>query len=1028
MNLPLINQGKLESQLHDREINCSKDQENMNIYENLPLKPPKPSAIYENLPLDPCSAKKSAFSSMDSLKYEDEFFQTMQYFEDTIGTVAICSEESDCEDAKSIGRFESSYSSVDSNFDDSTSLINAINDKKFTDSSSSFEEYQEKEQLPKIQNIIVQPETLIQRFAKESRVSAFIEELEPGASQEFKDIPAPKSKITVFDRAKRFSVPLQFVVEREDVQRPHSLGNGIADDSQTIQHLEDFQLKYKKTEQTDDGLIMNDSEEKESEISKSKGSEQSLNLSYAKESRISKMFEEEEVGELELTETCSENSVIGDESFIENLREDVVTWMTALMEEYCEEWQNIMEETELLKSINEVPKDTTSRLVENKFPYDVEIRRKPDIHINRLSKTTDFDVGRRKPISKVNPKNFEIRGLMKIQASFNVKSDLIKCKEEYIAYENENFYRINERNKNRELLYPDVLLKSVRYLKSKEVELKSTTNDTFILHFQEPKHVKIFMDNDKIQVYNIIDNKVTIKKTLLRFLGKRSSKEFLERKGIYKDEPIFGNTLREIKNRTGYLVPPFITEVIRLLEIPENIQSLGLYRTSGNLAIIQKIRFEVDNGKLSILERYSKDPDVLTGSIKLFFRELKEPLIPLDVGEKLLDIIKLSPQQFTSKEHQKIKSILVKNLDESNLETFVVIMEHLLEVVKHKEHNKMDTYNLAVCWGPSIFTLTGASIKDAIEQSKDIVSLSHNAMSLVSFFLVYYDMYPVELITLRTRVRTNSRSDNIQTLRRQASRESDSSLDSSRSQKKSSSNLSLSVDEVVKRLVDLIEPHVACGDLYVKGGSADKTNKIMKKLTKKKINELEKHKNDVYELTDALKKYLKEQDSLINEQTVEAVLKISPDTSQNCLEPTTRRKVIYLIEDTPKKDTLIFLLRHLARVIEYQERNLNVEKDELINIWSNVLNNQKKIKIPIEDFNKFLIIAILVFNDNLPDIVRSSFNSKTSNSTRSDSMDELMKEMKHQQAERDRNSRYDNVDGDAGEASILDEKTELTKL
>ncbi|XP_019769906.2 uncharacterized protein LOC109544256 isoform X3 [Dendroctonus ponderosae] len=691
--------------------------------------------------------------------------------------------------------------------------------------------------------------------------------------------------------------------------------------------------------------------------------------------------------------------------------------------------RNISQSTpELLKSINEVPKDTTSRLVENKFPYDVEIRRKPDIHINRLSKTTDFDVGRRKPISKVNPKNFEIRGLMKIQASFNVKSDLIKCKEEYIAYENENFYRINERNKNRELLYPDVLLKSVRYLKSKEVELKSTTNDTFILHFQEPKHVKIFMDNDKIQVYNIIDNKVTIKKTLLRFLGKRSSKEFLERKGIYKDEPIFGNTLREIKNRTGYLVPPFITEVIRLLEIPENIQSLGLYRTSGNLAIIQKIRFEVDNGKLSILERYSKDPDVLTGSIKLFFRELKEPLIPLDVGEKLLDIIKLSPQQFTSKEHQKIKSILVKNLDESNLETFVVIMEHLLEVVKHKEHNKMDTYNLAVCWGPSIFTLTGASIKDAIEQSKDIVSLSHNAMSLVSFFLVYYDMYPVELITLRTRVRTNSRSDNIQTLRRQASRESDSSLDSSRSQKKSSSNLSLSVDEVVKRLVDLIEPHVACGDLYVKGGSADKTNKIMKKLTKKKINELEKHKNDVYELTDALKKYLKEQDSLINEQTVEAVLKISPDTSQNCLEPTTRRKVIYLIEDTPKKDTLIFLLRHLARVIEYQERNLNVEKDELINIWSNVLNNQKKIKIPIEDFNKFLIIAILVFNDNLPDIVRSSFNSKTSNSTRSDSMDELMKEMKHQQAERDRNSRYDNVDGDAGEASILDEKTELTKL
>lgn len=337
MNLPLISQDKSESsQLHNSETNSSKYQEYMNIYENLP---PKASAIYENLPLDPCSAKKSACSSMDSLKYEDEFFQTMQYFEDTIGTVAICSEESDCEDAKSIGRFESSYSSVDSNFEDSTSFNNAINDKKFTDSSSSFEEYQDKNQLPKIQNT-VQPETLIQRFAKESRVSAFIEELEPSASQEFKDIPAPKSKIIVFDRAKRFSVPLQFVVAREDVHRPHSLGDRIADATQNIP-LDDFHLKYTKTETTDDGLITNNC----SDTNKSKSSDQSLNLSYAKESRISKVFEEEQVGLLELNETCSESSVIGDESFIENLKEDLVTWMAALMEEYCEEWQNIMEET-----------------------------------------------------------------------------------------------------------------------------------------------------------------------------------------------------------------------------------------------------------------------------------------------------------------------------------------------------------------------------------------------------------------------------------------------------------------------------------------------------------------------------------------------------------------------------------------------------------------------------------------------------------------------------------------------------------
>lgn len=106
------------------------------------------------------------------------------------------------------------------------------------------------------------------------------------------------------------------------------------------------------------------------------------------------------------------------------------------------------------------------------------------------------------------------------------------------------------------------------------------------------------------------------------------------------------------------MVPAFIYEVIRLLEIPENITSLGktfcslinsdycvyifqfflgVYRTSGNLATIQKIRFEVDNGRLNILGQYAKDPDVLTGSLKLFFRELKEPLISREVCDKLLD-------------------------------------------------------------------------------------------------------------------------------------------------------------------------------------------------------------------------------------------------------------------------------------------------------------------------------------------------------------------------------------------------------
>ncbi|CAG9770787.1 unnamed protein product [Ceutorhynchus assimilis] len=968
-------------------------EKNEAIYVNLPVKYPRRTSesnfIYENLPpkfkstseSEPIYENLPMASSNDSLKYEEEVFSTIQYLEDVIESIDTCSEEDDY----------SKYSTINSDYIEELK-DKLINDKTISGSTSSFEDFLSEDQL--------RSKTDADTY-KLKRVCALFEELEPALPQEIKNIPLQTNN---FDIRKRYSMPLKFTDIIENTWRPQS-------------------LRVELKQQT----CMNSSE-----LTLCPSSD--LNLSFAKESRISSIFEEGVVEELEILEPLVEN-VEKKQEFVESLREDIVNWMAFLMKDYCGEFENIMEEKELLKSINQVPKDPQERLTENKFPLDaddVEIRRKPEFRTNRISKTTDFDAGRRRQTIPVNPKNFEIRGILKIEFLSNIS--LIKLKEEYIAYENENLFRVNDKSRTKELLASNIIIKSVRYPKSKEskeVELKDTKDVIYLLHFQELKYAKQFMENEKVQVY-ITDNKVTIKKTLLRFLGKRSSREILEKKGIYKNEPIFGNTLRDIYNKsiTNSLVPTFIIEVIKLLEKPENIKSLGVYRTSGNLAIIQKIRFEVDNGRLSILGQYAKDPDVLTGSLKLFFRELKEPLIQREVCDKLLEYISAKdPKQMLSKDHQKIRSILVKNLHEANLETFVVIINHLLEVIKYKEINKMDAYNLAICWGPSmIFSIQGAPISAISDISKDIVAQSHDATRMVDFFLNYYQLFPAELLTLGKRSRPESISEKVYLLKRQESKDSVGSSDSSKTQKKSASSLSLSVDDITKKLIESIEPHLDNEGLYRKLGSADKTNKIMKKLTKKKINELEKYKNDVYELAEALKKYLKEQDCLVYEDTVELVLRVAPDSSQSCLEPTTRQKVISLIEDTPKKDTLIFLLQHLAKTLEIQENKYQVPRYELVGIWANVLNNPKKTKRSNEDFARFLDVAIKVFNDNLPDIVRSSVNNNGCSPVRNRSMDELMKEMKHQQAERDRNSRYDNVDSDVGEASILEDKTEQTKL
>jgi RhoGAP domain len=44
----------------------------------------------------------------------------------------------------------------------------------------------------------------------------------------------------------------------------------------------------------------------------------------------------------------------------------------------------------------------------------------------------------------------------------------------------------------------------------------------------------------------------------------------------------------------------------------------------------------VDQNKLEVLDQ-EEEVHVLTGALKLFFRELKEPLIPFDAFEKAMD-------------------------------------------------------------------------------------------------------------------------------------------------------------------------------------------------------------------------------------------------------------------------------------------------------------------------------------------------------------------------------------------------------
>lgn len=207
------------------------------------------------------------------------------------------------------------------------------------------------------------------------------------------------------------------------------------------------------------------------------------------------------------------------------------------------------------------------------------------------------------------------------------------------------------------------------------------------------------------------ENKTKIRNRLKNFFHRRPSKDLLVKKGIYKDEPVFGCHLADVCKGESPKVPAFVQRCVAAIEYKvENMKSDGLYRASGNLSQVQKIRLQVDQNNLIVLDQ-EVDVHVLTGALKLFFRELKEPLIPFEHFSKALQA------STNSNKKEKLQHFreIVKALPVPNRDTLEFLLRHLLRVTEYKEFNRMHIPNLAIVFGPTLMWPEEESSNIALE-------------------------------------------------------------------------------------------------------------------------------------------------------------------------------------------------------------------------------------------------------------------------------------------------------------------------
>ncbi|CAO3637618.1 unnamed protein product [Cunninghamella echinulata] len=167
-------------------------------------------------------------------------------------------------------------------------------------------------------------------------------------------------------------------------------------------------------------------------------------------------------------------------------------------------------------------------------------------------------------------------------------------------------------------------------------------------------------------------------------------------------------------------VPLIVRQCIQQVD-ERGLESVGIYRLSGPASTIQKYRSAYNRHEMVDLTE-EHDINVATGLLKLYFRELQNPLMTFEYYDWFIDAARIP--DYDDRMYQ-IKSI-IHALPLENFKTLEYLMRHLNRVSLYSEINKMETSNLALIFSVGLLRTTQDDLSSIIHtdlQSKIIEAI-----------------------------------------------------------------------------------------------------------------------------------------------------------------------------------------------------------------------------------------------------------------------------------------------------------------
>lgn len=203
-----------------------------------------------------------------------------------------------------------------------------------------------------------------------------------------------------------------------------------------------------------------------------------------------------------------------------------------------------------------------------------------------------------------------------------------------------------------------------------------------------------------------------------------------------KSKLVFGANLielmaREAKqrgNESQLALPNIVTQLFA--QLPKAYEQVGIFRLSPNRQVVEALVEQTNAGKT--IELDGVESNVCAGLLKLFFRELSEPLMTTKlyadwVRSQSID----NPLQKLA-----VTKALLHKLPVEHLFVLYKLCELLVQFDKHSDKSNMNSSNLSIVFTPNLFRLLDL---DMLRDIKDAPFLLGAMKSLLDNFSFFFD-------------------------------------------------------------------------------------------------------------------------------------------------------------------------------------------------------------------------------------------------------------------------------------------------